>query len=228
MAQTFGRPKSCINVNLNKIQNTVNEFQIFLSDEKDIYFEKKKEKVKCLIEELQKLVIESDDKQIQTDVKPLVDCQSQTDLDSETLLEYLYQFNDEDKVYIISKGWSSIEDQNKLVIVYDLINKMEHEMQCDLYTLLGNSFNEILLKYTQEHHMDFNHMTIQNLTKVSRGEIYNKFDQRLVSFFDAATFKTYNHTSRKTHNNLNEKSNIVESMLKAIIYLILIHTYIQK
>ena len=24
MAQTFGRPKSCINVNLNKIQNTVN------------------------------------------------------------------------------------------------------------------------------------------------------------------------------------------------------------
>ena len=72
MAQTFGRPKSCINVNLNKIQNTVNEFQIFLSDEKDIYFEKKKEKVKCLIEELQKLVIESDDKQIQTDVKPLV------------------------------------------------------------------------------------------------------------------------------------------------------------
>ena len=91
---------------------------------------------KCLIKELQKLVIESDDKQIQTDVKPLVDCQSQTDLDSETLLEYLYQFNDEDKVYIISKGWSSIEDQNKLVIVYDLINKMEHEMQCDLYTLL--------------------------------------------------------------------------------------------
>ena len=105
---------------------------------------------------------------------------------------------------------------------------MEHEMQCDLYTLLGNSFNEILLKYTQEHHMDFNHMTIQNLTKVSRGEIYNKFDQRLVSFFDAATCKTSNHTSRKTHNNLNEKSNIVESMLKAIIYLILIHTYIQK
>ena len=73
MAQTFGRPKSCINVNLNKIQNTVNEFQIFLSDEKDIYFEKKKEKVKCLIKELQKLVIESDDKQIQTDVKPLLD-----------------------------------------------------------------------------------------------------------------------------------------------------------
>ena len=33
MAETFGRPKSCINVNLNKIQNTVNEFQIFLSDE---------------------------------------------------------------------------------------------------------------------------------------------------------------------------------------------------
>ena len=124
MAQTFGRPKSCINVNLNKIQNTVNEFQIFLSDEKDIYFEKKKEKVKCLIEELQKLVIESDDKQIQTDVKPLVDCQSQTDLDSETLLEYLYQFDDEDKVYIISKGWSSIDDQNKLVIVYDLVNKI--------------------------------------------------------------------------------------------------------
>ena len=92
-----------------------------------------------MIKELQKLVIESDDKQIQTDVKPLVDCQSQTDLDSETLLEYLYQFNDEDKVYIISKGWSSIEDQNKLVIVYDLINKMEHEMQCDLYTLLGNT-----------------------------------------------------------------------------------------
>ena len=136
MAQTFGRPKSCINVNLNKIH---------LSDEKDIYFEKKKEKVKCLIEELQKLVIESDDKQIQTDVKPLVDCQSQTELDSETLLEFLYQFNEEDKVYIISKGWSSIDDQNKLVIVYDLINKMEHEMQCDLYTLLGNSFNEILL-----------------------------------------------------------------------------------
>ena len=45
MAKTFGRPKSSINVNLNKIQNTVNEFQIFLSDEKDIYFEKKKEKV---------------------------------------------------------------------------------------------------------------------------------------------------------------------------------------
>ena len=64
--------------------------------------------------------------------------------------------------------------------------------------------------------MDFNHMTIQNLTKVSRGEIYNKFDQRLVSFFDAATFKTYNHTSRKTHNNLNEKSNIVESTLSCI------------
>ena len=168
-----------------------------------------------MIKELQKLVIESDDKQIQTDVKPLVDCQSQTDLDSETLLEYLYQFNDEDKVYIISKGWSSIEDQNKLVIVYDLINKMEHEMQCDLYTLLGNSFNEILLKYTKEHHMDFNHMTIQNLTKISKGEIYNKFDERLVSFFDAATCKTSNHTSRKTHNNLNEKSNIVESMLKA-------------
>ena len=80
MAQTFGRPKSCINVNLNKIQNTVNEFWIFLGDEKDIYFEKKKEKVKCLIEELQKLVIESDDKQIQTDVKLLVNCQSQTEL----------------------------------------------------------------------------------------------------------------------------------------------------
>ena len=74
-----------------------------------------------MIKELQKLVIESDDKQIQTDVKPLVDCQSQTDLDSETLLEYLYQFNDEDKVYIISKGWGSIEDQNKLVIVYRII-----------------------------------------------------------------------------------------------------------
>ena len=89
MAQTFGRPKSCINVNLNKIQNTVNEFQIFLSDEKDIYFEKKKEKVKCLIEELQKLVIESDDKQIQTDVKPLVDCQSQTEYHPLSVYHYI-------------------------------------------------------------------------------------------------------------------------------------------
>ena len=61
-------------------------------------------------------------------------------MDSETLLEFLYQFNEEDKVYIISNGWSSIDDQNKLVIVYDLINKMEHEMQCDLYTLTSKHF----------------------------------------------------------------------------------------
>ena len=34
----------------------------------------------------------------------------------------------------------------------NLINKMEHEMQCDLYTLLGNSFNKILYKYTYNIH----------------------------------------------------------------------------
>ena len=82
-----------------------------------------------------------------------VDSQNQTEFDSGTLLEFLYQFNDEDKVYIISKCWSSIDDeQNKLVIVYDLINKMGNEMQCDLYTLLGNSFNKILYKYTYNIH----------------------------------------------------------------------------
>ena len=125
MAQTFGRPKSCININLNKIQDTINEFQNYLSDEKDIYFEKKKEKIKCLIKDLKKLVNESDDKQTQTEVQSTqVDSQNQTEFDSETLLEFLYQFNEEDKVYIISKGWSSIDDQNKLVIVYDLINKI--------------------------------------------------------------------------------------------------------
>ena len=65
MAQTFGRPKSCININLNKNQDTINEFQNYLGDEKDIYFEKKKEKIKCLIKDLKKLVNESDDKQTQ-------------------------------------------------------------------------------------------------------------------------------------------------------------------
>ena len=126
---------------MNKIQDTINEFQNYLGDEKDIYFEKKKEKIKCLIKDLKKLVNESDDKQTQTEVQSTqVDSQNQTEFDSETLLEFLYQFNDEDKVYIISKGWSSIDDQNKLVIVYDLINKMEHEMQCDLYTLTSKLF----------------------------------------------------------------------------------------
>ena len=217
MAQTFGRPKSCININLNKIQDTINEFQNYLGDEKDIYFEKKKEKIKCLIKDLKKLVNESDDKQTQTEVQSTqVDSQNQTEFDSETLLEFLYQFNDEDKVYIISKCWSSIDDeQNKLVIVYDLINKMENEMQCDLYTLLGNSFNKILYKYTQEQHMNFNHMTIQDLSRVTKGEIYNSFDERLISFFDAATNKSSNHKNQKAHDNLNEKSNIAESILKA-------------
>ena len=78
MAQTFGRPKSCININLNKIQDTINEFQNYLSDEKDIYFEKKKEKIKCLIKDLKKLVNESDDKQTQTEVQSTqVDSQNQ-------------------------------------------------------------------------------------------------------------------------------------------------------
>ena len=204
MAQTFGRPKSCININLNKIQDTINEFQNYLGDEKDIYFEKKKEKIKCLIKDLKKLVNESDDKQTQTEVQSTqVDSQNQTEFDSETLLEFLYQFNDEDKVYIISKCWSSIDDeQNKLVIVYDLINKMGNEMQCDLYTLLGNSFNKILYKYTQEQHMNFNHMTIQDLSRVTKGEIYNSFDERLKSFFDAATNKSSNHKNQKAHDNL--------------------------
>ena len=213
--RSAGRPKSCININLNDVQNTVEVVRDFLSQENDVYVEQKRRKVKCLIGELQKLVIDSDEKQVQTDVTS-VHQDTQTKLNSEDVLHFLLQFNDEDKAYIISQGFKSFDDdQNKLVILFDSINKLNHELQCNLYTLLGNSFHHILLEYTQKHHMNLKQMTIQDLSRISKGEIYNSFDDRLQCFFDAATSKSSTDRIRESHDNLNEKANIVESLLKA-------------
>ena len=113
-----GRPKSTVCVNLNKIEDSLDAFNELMDSDKNVQWKENKVKIKNFSEQLNFLTKDTGDES-----------------ETEEILDSLEKLNEKEIVYVVSNIWERICDRNKLALVFDFSKKLEHNVQCNLFSL---------------------------------------------------------------------------------------------
>ena len=108
-------------------KNSVDAFNEVMDSDKNVQWRENKVKIKNFSEQLNFLTKDTGDES-----------------ETEEVFDSLEKLNEKEIVYIVSNIWERICDKNKLALVFDFSKKLEHNVQCNLFSLFGNMFNNII------------------------------------------------------------------------------------
>ena len=134
-----------------------------------------------------------------------------TQTNETNIISEIIENSTEDLRYIISNLWESLKSDDKIKLLMLFYDDLEFHEQCDFFSFLGHSLNEVVYNATknlQIRHSDFN---LDDLKTANKKQFYKASDKRLQSFIDNLTQKK----QQSDNENINFKSNIVENILKA-------------
>ncbi len=151
--------------------------------------------------------------------------------DIEYLYENLFQ-NLENKLLILFLQIKSLEDgeENKLFealckdftnvifaclevnssLIFEKIDSMSMDEQILLYGKMGSAFNDYI--WRESNSQIHSNLSILDLKKVSKFDMWSKVDKRIAAFFTSMTAKKNRH---KHKDNSVELANILESIFKS-------------
>ena len=191
-----GRPKSTVCVNLNKIEDSVDAFNELMDSDKNVQWKENKVKIKTFSEQLNFLTKDTGGES-----------------ETEEVLDSLEKVNEKEIVYVVSNIWERICDRNKLALVFDFSKKLEHNLQCNLFSLFGNMFNNIIYEESVKELNKVKGSTVKDLIHVTKKEKYESIDKRLQCFIDEMTKKNGHRST--IHDNTNYKYNVLENIMKS-------------
>ena len=240
-----GRPISIIELNLNKIDQTVQNI-ISLCSNHIV-----KSKVLQLCAALKTNLVTVTTISTQSDYeRRLSDTGSQTSthFNADTILndierhglsnediEYLYENlfqNLESKLLTIFMQIKSLEDGEETKLfealckefttaifsclelnsnqLFDKIESLSIDEQVNLYSKMGSAFNDYIWRESNSQiHLN---LTVLDLKKVSKFDMWTKLDKRIAAFF---TSMTENKNKRRQKDNKVELANLLESIFKS-------------
>ena len=198
-----GRPIAKFEINLNKVEESVETLKQLCSNTNSL------QKVKTFIEALNKSFKDVEDKETQTST-----------MDSDSLLNQLFEMNDDDVLFIFTNIWKNIT--GKSMNLFKLYLAMTVTEQCHFFKYLGSSFNRSVWEKSLKNLEKVKDSTFEDLCTVSKTDFYDSCDPQLQYFFKAITKKDrekiYCKDTKeilKVHSNINELANIWDNLQKA-------------
>ena len=117
-----------------------------------------------------------------------------------------------EKSHLIANLFLKIPQVEGCKLLYLMYSNMGYEGQCDVFSFLDSSLNENLKTESVEKVRNASKLSIKDLKKATKDQLYDECDGRLKNFIDAITHKQWN--SPKDDNN-TYKANVYENLLKA-------------
>ena len=201
------RPISKVEINLNKVDESVSKLLQLCSSNPPAAAESSNEKIKTFIDALNQSFKTLEDKEIQTSTK---------NDDPDLVLNRLFQMNDSDLLFIFTNIWNNLNERPlNLMKLYFAMNESE---QNKFFKYLGASFNKEVYHQSEMNHEKVKDSTIEDLAKVSKIDFYSTCPSQLQYFFKAMTMKDRERKtnySKSGHSNINELANVWDNILKS-------------
>ena len=130
----------------------------------------------------------------------------------ETIMSSLPFLSYDDMLYLFHNLFHNIKEEDNVIHLFSLFEKLEMENQEAFFESLGALFNEDLFKVSLSASPNTKDLTISELLDVNQSDLFNECDPRLKSFLKSATEKKKYRSNKDKESSL---SNAYENLLKA-------------
>ena len=187
-----GRPRCVVEINFTRPNECLDLLRQISSSSNAL-----RENMKQFAHSILEIVSEVRDEGCQTD-----------EISNSSMTYFLKNKSDFQKSFFISNLWTDItnEDQTKLMFMF--YSNMNINQQCDLFSFLGNSLNEIVYNATMKKRATID-LTLEDLKVANKVDLYKSCDIRLQCFIDKICA-----LQRSQVENINYKANVYENICK--------------
>ena len=133
-------------------------------------------------------------------------CQTD-DLSNSSMTYFLKDQTNFQKSFLISNLWTDITDEDQTKLMFMFYSNMNTSQQCDLFSFLGNSLNEIVYNATTKKRAAID-LTLEDLKVANKVDLYNSCDIRIKCFIDKicalkrSQVENINYKAKGAHGSL--------------------------